>query len=78
MVNKYYTFKTIKKLHFLTNLQKNGIIKVYGGVVDMDIKSWTNHIIEIYNKTETVDVYNRRSNNLNLILPKTELILSTY
>lgn len=29
----------------------------------MDIKSWTNHIIEIYNKTETVDVYNRRSNN---------------
>jgi len=47
----------------LTNLQKNGIIEVYGGVVDMDIKSWTNHIIEIYNKTETVDVYNRRSNN---------------
>lgn len=29
----------------------------------MDIKSWTNHIIEIYNKTETADVYNRRSNN---------------
>jgi len=29
----------------------------------MDIKSWTNHIIEIYDKSETVDVYNRRSNN---------------
>ena len=29
----------------------------------MDIKSWADHIIEIYNKTETADVYNRRSNN---------------
>lgn len=29
----------------------------------MDIKSWANHIIEIYDKSETVDVYNRRSNN---------------
>lgn len=29
----------------------------------MDIKSWTNHIIEIYDKSETEDVYNRRSNN---------------
>lgn len=47
----------------MTKLQKNGIIEVYGGVVDMDIKSWANHIIEIYNKTETADVYNRRNNN---------------
>lgn len=47
----------------MTNLQKNGIIEVCGGVVDMDIKSWADHIIEIYNKTETADVYNRRSNN---------------
>lgn len=29
----------------------------------MDIKSWVNHIIEIYDKSETADVYNRRSNN---------------
>ena len=29
----------------------------------MDTKSWINHVIEIYNKTETVDIYNRRSNN---------------
>ena len=29
----------------------------------MDMKSWVNHIIEIYNKSETADVYNRRSNN---------------
>ena len=29
----------------------------------MDIKSWINHIIEIYDKSETSDVYKRRSNN---------------
>ena len=29
----------------------------------MDIRSWTNHIIEIYDKSETSDVYKRRSNN---------------
>ncbi len=29
----------------------------------MDIKSWINHIIEIYDKSETLDVYKRRSNN---------------
>lgn len=27
----------------------------------MDIKSWANHIIEIYDKSETADVYNRKS-----------------
>ena len=35
----------------------------YGGIVNMDIKSWVNHIIEIYDKSKTADVYNRRSNN---------------
>ena len=29
----------------------------------MDIKSWINHIIEIYDTSETSDVYKRRSNN---------------
>lgn len=37
---------------------------MYGGAnFSMDIKSWVNHIIDIYDKSETADVYKRRSNN---------------
>ncbi len=36
---------------------------MYGGVISMDIKSWINYIIAIYDKSETLDVYKRRSNN---------------